>query len=544
VIVDRDAPCTGACRILVADKIAAEGIARLEQAAAVDVATGLSTDQLREKIGDYDALVVRSETHVTEPIIAAGRRLKVIGRAGVGVDNIDVPAATRHGVIVVNSPEGNTVAAAEHTIAMLMALSRRIPDATASLRAGKWDRRRFVGVEVYNKALGVIGLGKIGREVARRAQGLGMQVLGSDVFVSPEQAKQLGVELVELPELIRRSDYITVHTPLTRETRGLLADDQFAQMKRGVRIINCARGGIVDEAALQRALDAGIVAGAALDVFSEEPPPAELPLLKDERVVVTPHLGASTEEAQVNVALDVAEEILAVLDGRPPRSAVNMPAVSAEVYARIEPYLRLGDKIGRLHAQLSDSPIRGVQIAYSGDILNLELQPVTRAILVGLLQPRMAESINFVNAPFVAESRGIRVTESKTAGESDYPNLIEVTVELHDRPGRKTPGRRSISGTVHGRRAIRIQDIDEFHLDVVPEGHMLLAIYGDRPGIVGLVGTLLGQRDINIAGMHVGRQEQRGRALMVLNLDDTVPAPLLEELSQAIEAELVRLVEL
>jgi len=263
VIAERDAPGGGACRILVADKIAAEGVARLEQAAQVDVATGLSAEQLREKIPDYDALVVRSETRVTEAIIAAGRRLKVIGRAGVGVDNIDVPAATRHGGIVVNSPEGNTVAAAEHTVAMLLALARKIPDATASLRAGRWERGRFVGVEVYNKVLGVVGLGKIGREVARRGRGLGMQVMGSDVFVSPEQAKQLGVELVELPDLIRRADYITVHTPLTRDTRGLLSDAQFAQMKRGVRIINCARGGIVDEAALQRALEAGIVAGAA-----------------------------------------------------------------------------------------------------------------------------------------------------------------------------------------------------------------------------------------------------------------------------------------
>jgi D-3-phosphoglycerate dehydrogenase / 2-oxoglutarate reductase len=545
VIVDRDAPCGGACRVLVADKIAAEGVARLEQAAQVDVATGLSESQLVARIPEYHALVVRSQTQVTEPVIAAGRRLKVIGRAGVGVDNIDVAAATRHGVIVVNSPEGNTIAAAEHTIAMLLALSRRIPDAMASVRAGLWGQRnRFIGVEIYNKALGVIGLGKIGREVARRARGLGMQVLGSDVFVSAEQAKQLGVELVELPELIQRSDYITVHTPLTRETRGMLGDEQFAQMKRGVRLINCARGGIIDEDALQRALDAGIVAGAALDVFSEEPPPADLALLKDERVIVTPHLGASTEEAQVNVALDVAEEILAVLDGRPPRSAVNMPAVSAEVYARIEPYLRLGDKIGRLHAQLADSPIRGVQISYSGDILNLELQPVTRAVLVGLLQPEMAESVNFVNAPFVAESRGIRVTESKTAGDTDYANLIEVTVDTLDRPGRQGRGRHVVSGTVHGRRAIRIQDIDEFHLDVVPEGHLLLATYEDRPGIVGLVGTLLGQHDINIAGMHVGRQEQRGRALMVLNLDDAVPEALLSEMAAAIKAESVRLVEL
>jgi D-3-phosphoglycerate dehydrogenase / 2-oxoglutarate reductase len=377
--------------------------------------------------------------------------------------------------------------------------------------------------------------------VARRARGLGMQVLGRDPFVSPEQAQQLGVEMVELPELIRRADYISVHTKLTRETRGMLSDAQFAQMKPGVRIINCARGGIIDEVALQRALDAGLVAGAALDVFDVEPPPPDLSLLKDERVIVTPHLGASTEEAQVNVALDVAEEILAVLDGRPPRTAVNMPAVSAEVYARIEPYLRLGDKIGRLHAQLADSPIREVQIAYSGDILNLEVQPVTRAILVGLLQPVMAESVNFVNAHYVAESRGIRVTESKTVGETEYANLIEVTV---DTPGRPGQSRRRISGTVHSRRDIRIQDIDQFHIDVVPEGHLLLASYVDRPGIVGQVGTLLGQHRINIAGMHVGRQEQAGQALMVLNLDDAVPEPLREELAQAIEAELVRLVEL
>jgi D-3-phosphoglycerate dehydrogenase len=541
MIVARDAPCGGACRILVADKIAAEGVARLKQAAEVEIATGLSADQLRGKIPEYDALVVRSETRVTEPIIAAGRRLKVIGRAGVGVDNIDVPAATRHGVIVVNSPEGNTVAAAEHTLAMLFALSRKIPDATASLRAGRWERGRFIGVEIYNKVLGIIGLGNIGREVARRAQGLGMQVLGRDPFVSPEQASQLGVEMVEMAELLQRSDYISVHTVLNRETRGMIGDAQFAEMKRGVRILNCARGGIIDEAALQRALEAGIVAGAALDVFDQEPPPADLPLLKDERVVVTPHLGASTEEAQVNVALDVAEEILAVLDGRPPRTAVNMPAVSAEVYARIEPYLRLGDKIGRLHAQLADRPVGEVRIVYSGEILNLELQPVTRAILVGLLQPSMAESVNFVNAQYVAESRGIRVTESKTAGETDYANLIEVTVAG---PARGPREQRMISGTVHSRRDIRIQDIDQFHIDVVPEGHLLLASYVDRPGIVGLVGTLLGRHQINIAGMHVGRQEQRGRALMVLTLDDAVPEPLLTELAQAIEAEQVRLVEL
>ena len=372
-----------------------------------------------------------------------------------------------------------------------------------------------------------------------------MQVLGYDVFVTPEQREALGVELVELPDLLRAPTYITVHTPLTRETRGMLGDAQFAQMKRGraahqLRPRRHHRRGAPSGAPWQP----GIVAGAALDVFDQEPPPPDHPLLTLRAVVVTPHLGASTEEAQVNVAVDVAEQILAVLDGQPPRTAVNMPAVSAEVFARIEPYLRLGDKIGRLHAQLADSPVHAVEITYSGDMLNLELQPVTRAILVGLLQPEMAESVNFVNAPFVAESRGIRVTESKTAGESDYANLIEVTVQMHPAPGRQERERRVISGTVHGRRSVRIQDIDEFHLDLVPEGHLLLASYVDRPGIVGLVGTLLGGHGINIAGMHVGRQEQRGRALMVLNLDEAVPEPLLAQMAEAIEAERVRLVEL
>jgi D-3-phosphoglycerate dehydrogenase / 2-oxoglutarate reductase len=553
VIVDRDAPCTGACRILVADKIAAEGIARLEQAAAVDVATGLSVEQLQGKIGDYDALVVRSETQVTEPIIAAGRRLKVIGRAGVGVDNIDVTAATRSGVVVVNSAQGNTTAAAEHAVAMLLSLSRKIPAADASLRRGEWRRGDFVGVEVYNKVVGVIGLGNTGREVARRCRGLGMRVLALDPFVTPEQAERAGVELVELEDLLRRSDYISVHTHLTPQTRGMLGERQFAMMRPGVRIINCARGGIVDEAALQQALEAGHVAGAALDVFDQEPPPADHPLLRDPRVVVTPHLGASTQEAQVNVALDVADQVLAVLAGRPPRSAVNMPAVSPEEYARLEPYLRLGDKIGRLQAQLAEGPVRAVQAEYSGDLIEMEVQPITRAILLGLLRPIMPESINIVNAPVVAESRGIRVTESKLAGEAVAPpegwsgapagalppfaaNRIVVTVES----GR----RRAVSGSVLAPSEIRIEAIDQFRVDLVPEGYLLFCQHVDRPGIIGSVGTLLGDNGINIAQMYVGREGPRKRALMVVSLDDPVPETVLAEMRRVIEAESMTLVEL
>ncbi|HTE21195.1 MAG TPA: phosphoglycerate dehydrogenase, partial [Armatimonadota bacterium] len=398
-------------RVLVADPVAAAGVERLREGAQVDVATGLTTEQLIERIGDYDALVVRSETRVTAAVLEAGKRLRIVARAGVGVDNIDVPAATQCGVIVVNSPEGNTIAAAEHTVAMLLALSRKVAAAAESLRRGEWKRSQFGGVEVYNKTLGVIGFGKIGREVARRGRGLGMRVIASDAFVTEELARREGVELVELPDLIRQSDYITVHTPLTRDTRGLLDDAAFAQMKDGVRVINCARGGIIDEAALLRALESGKVAGAALDVFEKEPPPTDHPLLAHPRVVATPHLGASTEEAQVNVAIDVVEQILAVLQGGPPRSAVNMPALSADVFARIEPHLLLGMKIGRLQAQLADSPIHSVSVTYSGDVLNLDIQPVTRGVLVGLLQPVLAQNVNFVNAPYVAETRGIRVTE-------------------------------------------------------------------------------------------------------------------------------------
>jgi D-3-phosphoglycerate dehydrogenase len=528
---------SAAPRVLVADPIAAAGVERLREGASVDVLTGQTPEQLLGCIGDYDALVVRSETKVTAPILAAGKRLRIVARAGVGVDNIDVPAATANGVIVVNSPEGNTIAAAEHTIALLLAMSRKIPDAAASLRQGQWKRSQFVGVEVYNKVLGVVGLGKIGREVARRGRGLRMQVLASDAFVTPELAEREGVELVELDELLRRSDYITVHTPLTKETRGLLDDAAFDKMRAGVRIVNCARGGIIDEAALLRALESGKVAAAALDVFEKEPPPEDHPLIHHPKVVPTPHLGASTEEAQVNVALDVVDQILAVLDGRPPRSAVNMPSISAEVLARIEAHLELGTKIGRLHAQLSDSPIRAVSVVYGGDLVSVDVQPVTRAILMGLLQPALAEGVNQVNAPFLAEQRGIRVTESKTAGASDYPNYIRVDVE-------GTEERRTISGTVYGRRDLRIREIDQFEIDLHPAGYMLFARHKDRPGIIGTVGTMLGDAGVNIGEMRVGREAVGERAVMVLTVDEPVPDDLLRGIADAVQAEFVRMVDL
>lgn len=524
-------------RVLVADPISPAGVERLREGAEVDVATGLKPEQLLERIGDYDAMVVRSETRVTGDILEAGKRLRVVARAGVGVDNIDVATATRCGVIVVNSPEGNTMAAAEHTVAMLLALSRKIPAAVESLRRGEWKRSQFVGVEVYNKVLGVVGFGKIGREVARRGRGLGMQVLASDAFVSPEVAEREGVRLVELDELYRRSDYITVHTPLTRETRGMIGDAAFAQMRDGVRILNCARGGILDEAALLRALDSGKAAGAGLDVFEQEPPPADSPLVAHPKVVCTPHLGASTEEAQVNVALDVVDQILIILAGGPPRSAVNMPALSAEVMERIEPHILLGTKIGRMLAQLADGPIRSVSVVYGGDLATMDVQPVTRGVLMGLLQPVLAQSVNFVNAPYIAEQRAIRVTESKTAGDDDYGNYIRVEVE-------ETQGGHAVAGTVLGRRDLRIREIDQFQIDLKPEGYLLVARHTDRPGIIGRVGTMLGEAKINIGGMHVGREAVGQRAVMVLTVDEPVPEALLASITTAIEAESVRVVDL
>lgn len=527
----------GPPRVVIADPIHPAGIERLRAAAEVDLATGLAPEDLRERLSQADALVVRSDTRVTADLIGAAPRLQVIARAGVGVDNVDVSAATERGIVVVNSPEGNTIAAAEHTVAMILALSRKIPAASRSLRAGEWQRSAFVGVEVYNKTLGIIGFGKVGREVARRAHGLGMRVIASDLYVSPEQAQRDNVDLVELDELLASSDYLSLHVPLTRETTNLLDREAFARMRDGVRIINCARGGLVDEDALLEALESGKAAGAALDVFAKEPPDADHPLLRHERVICTPHLGANTEEAQINVSLDIAEQVLAVLDGRPPRTAVNMPAVSPEVYARIEPYLRLGTQIGRLLAQLSDSAIRSVQVTYSGDVLNLETQPITRAVIIGLLQPVLAQPVNFVNALYIAESRGIRVTESKAAGEDDYPNLLVVEVEDARR-------KRRIAGTVLGKRDLRIREIDSFHIDLEPSGYMLFTRHTDRPGIIGRVGTLLGKNQINIGGMHVGREAVGQRAMMVLTVDDPIPEPLLTELAREIEADYVRFVEL
>lgn len=525
-------------KVLVSDPIAPEGVEILKRVADVDVKTGLPKDELATIIGDYDALAVRSETKVTGDILARAGKLKIIGRAGVGVDNIDVETATQRGILVVNSPEGNTLAAAELTVAMLLALARSIPQADQSLRGGKWDRKKYMGSEVYKKTLGVIGLGKIGREVAKRLQAFGMDVLGNDPYLQPEQAEALGITLADLDTLYRESDYISVHTPKTKETLGMINAEKIALMKPTVRLINCARGGIIDEAALADAAKSGRIAGAAVDVFSTEPAPADNPLLGVPNIITTPHLGASTEEAQVNVAIDIAEQIADVLEGRPARAAVNMPSVAPDVLARIQPYLTLAEKIGSLHAQLTSSPIADVEVLYAGDFADLPTVHLTRAVLKGLLEPVVPESVNYVNAPTLAAARGIKVTESRTPADPNHTCLLTVRK-------RGSGSEREICGTVFGADNIRIVHIDGYRVDIRPSGPMLVTMHTDRPGIIGKVGTLLGDSGVNIAGMHVGRESGEGsQAIMVLKLDAPVPDAVLQQIRQIEGMETARQVQL
>jgi D-3-phosphoglycerate dehydrogenase / 2-oxoglutarate reductase len=524
-------------RILVSDPVAAEGVEILKQAGQVDVITGMTKEELIACIGNYDALAVRSETKATAEVLEAAKNLKIIGRAGVGVDNIDVPVATNKGIIVVNSPEGNTIAAAELTMALLLSLSRNIPQAYSSLRQGEWKRSKYVGTEVYKKTLGVIGLGKIGREVAKRAQAFGMNVVAFDPFLTADSAQKMGIELSKLEDLLKVSDYITLHLPLNKDTKYLIGAKELAMMKPTARIINVARGGVIEEAALAAAVEAGTIAGAAIDVFEQEPTPSDNPLLKLDNTVTTPHLGASTAEAQINVAIDIAEQIVDVLNGKPARSAVNMPSMSAEALAQVQPYLTLGERMGSLLGQTTDSPVSCLEITYAGDLAEMETGPITRAALVGLLRPVLGETVNFVNSPVQAESRGIKVVESHSASSGDYTALISIDAQTEN-------GTRQISGTLFGKKDIRIVEIDGYRIDVVPEGTMLVSAHTDKPGIIGQVGTLLGNRKINIAGMHVGRQNAGKRAVMVLNVDDVIPAGVMAEIAKIDGIETAKQVQL
>lgn len=500
-------------RILVADPVAPEGIELLRAVGDVDVKTGQAADSLVAMIPDYDALVVRSETKVTRAVIEAGTRLQVVGRAGVGVDNIDLEAATERGVIVVNAPQGNTVAAAEHTMALLMALARHIPQADASMRSGKWDRKTYVGTEIRGKTLGIVGLGKIGSEVARRAVAMEMRVIAHDPFVPVERANALGVESVDFEQLIMLSDFLTVHPPLTAATSGMIGEAELARMKDGVRLINVARGGIIDEAALAAAVASGKVGGAAVDVFTAEPPTDDV-LRQDPRIIVTPHLGASTAEAQERVAVDVAEQIVDVLSGRPARYAVNAPMLAPETLKVVGPYMAVGEMLGTVATQLVTGKLQSIEIEYFGEIAEHDITPLRASVIRGLLKPISEENVNLVNANLIAQSRGWDIEERKRTSHDVFLNLVQVKVGTSE-------AEVTVGGTMEHGQA-NIVTINGLDLDIVPIPGTFLVVCDneDRPGMIGRVGTLLGQWDINIQSMQVGRQQRRSRALMLIAVDE------------------------
>ncbi len=524
-------------KVLVCDPIAEDGIKALEEfGAQVDVRLGMSPEELSSVIGEYDAVIVRSETKITAETIAAAKRLQIIGRAGIGVDNIAVDAATERGVLVLNAPTGNIISAAEHTIALMLALARNVPQANASLKGGRWDRKRFVGVELRGKTLGIIGLGQVGSEVARRARGLEMQVVGYDPFLPEERARVLGVKVIPLEELLGQSDFISVHTTLTEGTRGLIGAEQIAVMKPSVRIINTARGGIIDEDALYQAVEEGRIAGAAVDVFVQEPAVGNK-LLESDRIVVTPHLGASTAEAQERVAADVAEQIIAHLNGEPVRYAVNAPLIPPETLSFLAPYVDVALKTGLLAQQLCEGQLKDVQIEYAGEISHHDVTLLKVAVIRGLLSSISEEPVNIVNADLIAQRRGLRIVEHKGPSHEIYSNLVGARLTT-------SAGETTVSATLahDGPHVVLVND---YWVDIPPgEGYLLVCENEDRPGMIGAVGMLLGNFNVNISFMNVGRHERRGSALMVLALDEAVTSEHLKkirELPGIFSARLVRL---
>ena len=511
-------------KVLIADKMSE----RAEEILAarglrVDVKTGLAMDELTKIIGEYDALVVRSTTKVTAPVIAAASKLRVIGRAGIGVDNIDVPTATRAGVVVMNTPHGNSVTTAEHTLAMIFALARHIPDANATTQAGKWEKNKYTGIELYGKTLGVIGCGNIGALVAERAVALKLKVITYDPFLSDEKARQMGAQKCTLDELLAQSDIITLHVPMNEQTRNIINAAALEKCKKGVRIINCARGGLVDETALKKNLDSGHVAGAALDVFAQEPALTNV-LFGTENVICTPHLGASTVEAQENVALQVAEQVADFLLSGAVAHAVNMPALSAEDALRLRPYLRLAADMGAFLGQIMAGDLQHITIEYSGDIAQLRLSPVTTVALQALLSTHM-ESVNVVNAQVRAQERGIKVEETRVNDETDYRSLIKITA-------RTSVGTRSISGTIFAQTSARLVNIDGIAVEATPARHMLFIRNEDKPGLVGAVGQALALHQINIASFHLGRASVGGEALALVAVDQALSLDVVKQLSK------------
>jgi D-3-phosphoglycerate dehydrogenase len=511
-------------RVLISDKMSsrAEEIFR-SRGIDVDVITGQSPDALAEIIGGYDGLAIRSSTKVTAALLERAGQLKVIGRAGIGVDNVDVPAATARGVVVMNTPFGNSITTAEHAIAMMMALARQIPAADRSTQAGKWEKSRFMGMELAGKTLGIIGCGNIGSIVANRAQGLAMKVIAYDPFLSPDRADEIGVEKVDLDQLLARSDVISLHTPLTDQTRGIIDAAALARCRRGVRIVNCARGGLVVEDDLAAALDSGHVAGAALDVFSEEPATSNV-LFGRDNVIATPHVGASTEEAQENVAIQVAEQMAEFLLTGAVSNAVNMPAVSAEDAPRLRPYMKLAEQLGSFAGQLTETGLLKIHVEYQGAVAALNTRPVTAALLAGFFKPLM-ESVNMVNAPEVAKARNVQVTESKSDTAEDYTTLVRLTVETERR-------KRSVAGTLIGGDKPRVVNIKGIAVEAELTGTMLYVANNDRPGLVGRLGTIIGDCGINIGTFHLGRSAVGGDAIALVAVDQPLPESCLSRIAE------------
>lgn len=512
-------------KVLVSDNISPKGVEILRKAGIeVDVKTGLKPEELKACIGDYSGLIIRSATKVTVEIIDAAVNLKVIGRAGSGLDNVDRNAASKKGVVVMNTPGGNTITTAEHTVAMLFSVARLIPQATASMKAGKWEKKKFMGVELFNKTLGIIGLGNIGGEVSKRARALEMNVIAYDPFLSEEQANASGIKKVSLDEIFEGSDFITIHAPLTPETKGIINAGTIGRMKEGVRIINCARGGIINEQDLYDAMKSGKVAGAALDVFEKEPP-VDNPLLEVENFICTPHLGASTGEAQENVAIAVAEQLVDYLVRGTIRNAVNFPSIPSDQVHRLQPYINLAEKLGGFSSQVFEGGATEITVEFRGEASEINTAPVTIAAVKGFLTPILLETVNFVNAPYIAKERGIEVKETRSADAGDYQSMIALRIKARDKEI-------YLAGTLFSKKDPRIVLINDFKVEIIPEGELLLMYNNDKPGVIGNIGALLGENNINIARMHFGRETAGGKAISVVSIDVTPDAEIIRRIRE------------
>lgn len=521
-------------KVLITDKLSSQAIDVFKQRGVeADVKVGLAPEELIKIIGEYDGLAVRSATKVTKAVLAAGKKLKVVGRAGIGVDNVDVPAATAHGVVVMNTPFGNSVTTAEHAVSLMMSLARQIPQANASTHAGKWEKNAFMGVELAGKMLGLVGCGNIGSIVADRAQGLKMKVIAYDPFLSKERADAIHVEKVELDELLKRADFISLHTPLTDATRNIINKNTLAKCKKGVRVINCARGGLVNEADLKAALESGHVAGAALDVFEEEPAKSN-PLFGMNNVVCTPHLGASTTEAQENVAVQVAEQMADYLTKGAVTNALNIPSMSAEDAAKLKPYLLLVDQLGNLGGQLIEGSLSKITVEYEGAASRLNIKPLTAVVLRGLLM-RQVEGVNMVNAPIIAKERTIEVSTVNHERSSDYHTMVRITAVTEKRAY-------TLVGTLFADKP-RLVEINGVKLEADLEGHMLYVNNNDKPGLIGGLGTLLGKAKINIANFHLGRNAEHSDAISLIDVDQAVPAKLVAEIAKLPNVKQVKVLQ-